>query len=78
VGSCDHVPPCQVLNVVTSRGLGAANAYPLPKALGRVDQTHGNAYPEEEGGGTGRQVAKSCMYTSIVRRKSEGVDCSQA
>jgi hypothetical protein len=30
----------------------------------------------EEGGGTGRQVVKSCLPTSIIRRKSEGVDCS--
>jgi hypothetical protein len=31
----------------------------------------------EEGGGTGRQVMKSYLPTSIRMRESEGVDCSR-
>jgi hypothetical protein len=34
VGSCGHVPSCQALNVVASRGSGVGNSYPLPKAPG--------------------------------------------
>jgi hypothetical protein len=31
----------------------------------------------KEGGGLGRQVPKSCLPTSTVMRKRDGVDCSE-
>jgi hypothetical protein len=77
VGSCGHIPLCQTLSATASRGPGAGNAYPLQKALERVDQMSVHCPgSRREGGGTGRQVVKSYLPTSIIRRKSEGMDCS--
>jgi hypothetical protein len=41
VGSYGHVLSCQVLSVAASRGLGAANSYPFPKAPRCVDRMAG-------------------------------------
>jgi hypothetical protein len=39
VGSCSHIISCQALSVAASWGLGASNAYPLPKSPTLVDRT---------------------------------------
>jgi hypothetical protein len=52
--------------VTASQSLGAGNTYPLLRAPGRVWPEAWVSPQIEEGGGTVRQVAKSCLLTPIV------------
>jgi hypothetical protein len=76
VGSCNHVPSCQVPQVNASWGLMAGSAYPLLKAPRRA-WSEAQALPwVKEGGGSDRQVVKSCPFVPTVGWKSGGTACS--
>jgi hypothetical protein len=54
----------------------AGNAYPLPKAPGRVDRTPGSCPgSRRQAGWADRWQNPAC--SRLIRRKSEGVDCSR-
>jgi hypothetical protein len=77
IGSCDHIPSCQVPEVATSRGPGAGSAYLLLIAPGRAWPEAWDLPRVEEEGGMGRQVAKTCPSMPITWWRGEGAVCSQ-